>query len=266
MEHHYAKSGLWTFDHFLHEAFANEESRLYQWVNNIIVFLIFFSIISIAVASVEEIYQKYQAFFEISEQIVVAIFTFEYIANIYVAKKKTSYIFGPWGIIDFVAIAPSYMDMIDLRAIKVLRVLRILRFLRLMRMMRLLKLAKVAVKGQEGKKETPYSTLKMDLQIYFIALFSLVILSSTLIYYAEKGANGEVYSSIPKAMWWSIVTITTVGYGDMFPITLWGRVVAAATMLFGLALFGLLMNVIGKSMMSSLFGATDLESAETPKE
>ncbi|MFH0820987.1 MAG: ion transporter [Candidatus Peregrinibacteria bacterium] len=248
------------FDRFLHEGFGNEESRLYQVINNVIVFLIFFSILSIVFASVEEIYQKYQTFFDLSEKIVVGIFTFEYIANIYVAQRKRDYILGPWGIIDFMAIAPSYMNMIDLRAIKVLRVLRVLRFLRLMRMVRLLKLAKTATKGFGEKKESPFSTLKMDLQIYFIALFSLVILSSTLIYYAERVANGAVYSSIPKAMWWSIVTITTVGYGDMFPITVWGRLVAAVTMLFGLALFGLLMNVIGKSMMSSLFGAADLET------
>jgi hypothetical protein len=70
------------------------------------------------------------------------------------------------------------------------------------------------------------------------------------------------FTSIPAAMWWCIVTITTTGYGDMSPATVSGRVIAATTMLTGLALFGLLMNVVGKAMLSSLFGAADLEAHE----
>lgn len=250
-------------DYFLHEGFAHEETRLYKIINDIIVFLIFFSILSIMIASVEEIYTKYQKIFDISENIVVGIFVFEYLANIYVAPRKSKYIFGAWGIIDFLAIAPSLVNFIDLRAIKVLRILRILRFLRLMRMLRLLKLAKRATKEYEESKASKTDTLKMDLQIYFIALFSVVVIFSTLMYYIERGIPNTLFTNIPKAMWWCIVTITTVGYGDMYPLTVLGKIVAAATMLCGLALFGLLMNVIGKSMMSSLFGSTNLDDQET---
>lgn len=187
---------------------------------------------------------------------MVLIFTIEYAANIYVAPVKTKYIFGPWGVIDFLAIAPSYLNIVDLRAIKVLRVLRILRFLRLMRMLRLLKLAKHVSSGREkDDKVNKFDTLKMDLQIYFIAMFSVVVIFSTLIYYAERAVEGTAFSSIPQAMWWCVVTITTVGYGDMYPVTFMGRMVAVVTMFSGLALFGLLMNVIGKYMMTSLFGS-----------
>ncbi|MBI5755236.1 ion transporter [Candidatus Peregrinibacteria bacterium] len=252
----------YRLDRFLHEGFANEESKTYRVINDVVVFLIFFSIASIVIASVEEIYLQYQTFFDVSEYIVVGIFTFEYIANIYVAQKKSSYIFGIWGVIDFLAIAPSYLNIADFRAVKMLRVLRILRFLRLMRMLRLLKLAKHATKEYAKSKASKFDTLKMDLQIYFIALFSVLVIFSTLEYYAEKGVEGTAFTSIPKAMWWGIVTITTVGYGDMYPVTVIGRIVAAFTMLAGLALFGLLMNVIGKSMMSSLFGTTDLENVD----
>jgi voltage-gated potassium channel len=125
-----------------------------------------------------------------------------------------------------------------------------------MRMLRLLKLAKQVTKGNEKSKITSkFDTLKMDLQIYFIAMFSVITISSTLMYYAERMVEGTQFTSIPQAMWWCVVTITTVGYGDMYPVTLLGRLVAAFTMFAGLALFGLLMNVIGKSMMSSLFGS-----------
>jgi len=243
-------------DHWIREAFQNETSVAYRIVNDIVVFLIFFSIISIMLSSVDSIYTAYQSYFDISEMIVVGLFTIEYAANIYVAPVKTKYIFGPWGVIDFLAIAPSYLTIGDFRAIKVLRVLRILRFLRLMRMLRLLKLAKTVIKTQKGEESTnKFETLKMDLTIYFIALFSVLTIFSTLEYYCEKGVEGTAFTSIPKAMWWCIVTITTVGYGDMYPVTTLGRITAGAAMLCGLALFGLLMNVIGKTMMTSLFGS-----------
>ncbi|MFC1733467.1 ion transporter [candidate division KSB1 bacterium] len=253
--------GLWYFwarvDHFLREGFANEQSMAYRIINDIVVILIFFSIGSIVMASMEDFYLKHQSFFDISEMIVVGLFTIEYAANIYVAENKLKYILGPWGIIDFLAIAPSYLNVIDLRAIKVFRVLRVLRFLRLMRMLRLLKLAKHVTKGHEHEhKANKFDTLKMDLQIYFIAMFSVVVICSTLMYYAERGLEGTAFSSIPHSMWWCVVTITTVGYGDMYPATILGKMVAVFTMFAGLALFGLLMNVIGKSMMSSLFGST----------
>lgn len=259
--------GFWyfwaRFDFWVREAFGNEQSKSYRVINDIIVFLIFFSIASIVAASMEDFYAKYQAFFDWSEFVVVALFTIEYAVNIYVADNRKKYIFGPWGIIDFLAIAPSFFNIIDLRAIKVLRVLRVLRFLRLMRMLRLLKLAKHVTKKQTDNRTTnKFETLKMDLQIYFIAMFSVVVIYSTLIYYAERNVDGTAFSSIPQAMWWCIVTITTVGYGDMYPVTLLGRLVAIFTMFSGLALFGLLMNVIGKYMMTSLFGSENLETVD----
>jgi voltage-gated potassium channel len=252
--------GWWRpVDRFLHEAFGNEESKIYRLVNDFIMLLVLFSIFSVIAASEESFYEKYQEFFDTSEMIVVGIFTLEYLANIYVTRPIKKYALGTWGIIDLLAIVPSYFNFIDLRAIKVLRVLRVLRFLRMMRLLRLLKLAKSTAKGAE-EAQGKLDKLKMDLQIYFIAMTSVVVIFSTLIYYAERGVEGTAFTSIPNAMWWCIVTITTVGYGDMYPVTLWGRLIAAATMLCGLALFGLLMNVIGKTMMSSLFGSEDLEA------
>jgi hypothetical protein len=72
-------------------------------------------------------------------------------------------------------------------------------------------------------------------------------------------AKDTPFTSVPQSMWWSIVTLTTVGYGDMYPVTVFGRIVAAFTMLLGLALFGMLMNIVGKAMMAALFGSEDLD-------
>ena len=258
------KKGFWgSVDRFLHEGFANEESKLYTIINDFIVLLIFFSIISIVLESVQSISDQYATFFSISDWVVVFFFTCEYVANIYVTKRKRDYIFSIWGVIDLLAIIPTYITGgIDLRAVKVLRILRVLRFLRMMRMLRLIKLAKNATTQAGAEAKTKISTLKMDLQIYFIALSMVLVTFSTAEFYIEKGVANTQFTSIPNAMWWCIVTITTVGYGDMYPVTPLGRIVAAMAMLCGVSLFGLLMNVIGKSMMSSLFGATDLENVD----
>src|SRR3989338_1087285 len=89
-----------SVDRFLHEAFGNEESKLYRWVNDFIMFLVLFSIASVIVASEESFYEKYQRFFDVSEIVVVAIFTLEYLANIYVTRPIKKYVLGTWGIID----------------------------------------------------------------------------------------------------------------------------------------------------------------------
>lgn len=247
-------------DRWLHEGFGDEDSSTFRAVNGVIVALILLSIVSVTLASVSDLYQRYRLLFDVSEALVVGLFTLEYAVNIYVAPDRKAYVFGLWGAIDLLAILPSMLLLFDLRALKVTRVLRIMRFLRLLRILRVLKLAKLAARQYDRSREKRLNTLKLDLQIYLIALLSAVVIFSTLEFYAEEFVPNTQFTSIPAAMWWCIVTITTTGYGDMSPATVPGRVVAAATMLTGLALFGLLMNVVGKAMLSSLFGAADLEA------
>ena len=137
-------------------------------------------------------------------------------------------------------------------------------------MLRVLKLMKSAVSSAEATMSGKQSSFWMDLQIYFIALLTVLTMSSTLIYTFEVDQTGTQFINIPVAMWWAVVTITTTGYGDMFPVTLAGRVVAMCTMIAGLALFGILTSVVGRALMSSLFGSSgedtdgdgDLDSGE----
>ena len=251
-------------DHLLHDAFANEVSPRYHVVQTVIVVLIVVSVISVALESVQSLYVAYKPWFDAEEVVVVTLFTLEYLINIYVAHNRRRYVFGIWGAIDLLAVLPSLLLMFDLRALKVGRVLRVLRFLRLTRMLRALKLAKVAARDVDERRGK-VNTLKVDLQIYVVALFSALAIFSTLEFYAEEHVANTQFTSIPQAMWWCITTLTTTGYGDMYPATATGRLVAAATMLTGLALFGLLINVVGKAMLSSLFGASDLESHDEMK-
>ena len=135
-----------------------------------------------------------------------------------------------------------------------LRVLRVLKLIKLAFAQRAIKVA------GEGKS----NTFAIDLQIYAIAVLCAITVSGTLGYYAEKDVDGSAFTSIPAGMWWGVVTLTTTGYGDMVtqneaklvqPVTAMGRIIGGATMLVGLALFGVLTSVIGRALLQSLFGA-----------
>ena len=246
-------------DSFLVEAFTQVESSLYAKVNNVLVIVIFLSIIFMILESVDSLYNRFTAVFEISEIVIVIIFSIEYLINIYVAqieyRNRIRYVFSFWGLIDILAILPTYLGLINLSALKAVRIFRILRFLR---MLRVLKLARHTANTMNKTRDKKFNTIKYDLQIYFFALSSVVIVFGTLAYFAESKVNPG-FSSIPASMWWTFVTITTVGYGDVSPVTLAGKLIAVPTMLSGLVLFGMLMNVIGKAMMELLFGKGEEE-------
>lgn len=319
----------------IHDPTCKAYHRLHTFLN----LIIFVAAILGALETVESIHAPYAKFFQVSEYVIVGIFSLEYLANIITARNKMGYIFSFWGIIDFLAIAPTFLQMANITALKSARILRILRVLRVLRV---LKLAREALQKmqQTSAAEKRKNPLAMNLTIYFLALFSVIIISSTLVYFAEfatghiqsverqgdahlvfhsndfhgePAPSGKVtivgtdkwdgtheikkwspeehiievlvsdpdvlaampteltklenahwqkdspFTSVPAASWWCVVTLTTVGYGDMYPVTVPGRIVAAVTMFMGLALFGMLMNIIGKAMMAALFGAEELD-------
>jgi voltage-gated potassium channel len=256
--------------------------------HQLIAVLIFVSCATLSLETVPEIAQSFSQEFFLAEWISVAFFTIDYIGNIAYDRRGVRYIFSVWGLIDLLSIAPSYLMLLNLTAVQGTKVLRLLR---VARVLRVLKLARMAAPAHP-KKGT--SQIGANLRIYFIVLFSVLMISSTAMYFVEghlysdeaisagqseldarspgaterfvpsdpiSGApipeDKRFFTSIPAAMWWCIVTLTTTGYGDMYPVTVGGRFVAAATMLFGLVLFGILLNVVGKTLMIVLFAQED---------
>ena len=227
--------------------------------------------------------------------------------NLYYAKDRVKYFFSFWGLVDLISILPTFLQFLNLSSLQGTKVLRVLR---VVRVLRVLKMARIAVQKimSSGRSKNPILT---NLKIYFIALFSVVMISSTLMYYVEgnlyspeslaagqEALDAEIkanplpensppeaskfmptdpisgnpipedkrfYTSIPAAMWWCMVTLTTTGYGDMFPLTAGGRIIACFTMLFGLVLFGILLNIVGKTIMVMLFGEQVMEDEPAAK-
>jgi len=256
-------------DYYLKLAFENKESRAYHIVNDILAIIIVIAVLIVIVESVVEIQETYTAFFIISEAVVLTIFTLEYLIYIYLAPNKRKYIFSTLGIIDLLAILPTYLGFVLVLApgFKSLRVLRIVRVLRLLRIFRLLKLVSYARRQHNGEKIHIKDFPWYNIEIYFLALFSVVVIAGTFMHFVEKGIDGTPFINIPQGLWWAIVTLTTVGYGDMVPQTLFGRIIAALTMISGLMLFAVLVSVVGKVMQKILFGTTSeiTENNEAPK-
>lgn len=239
------------------KAFLDEKSRAYYVFNDILAVIILFSVFVIVAESVSEWEANFHSFFVLSEIVFVTLFTIEYILRIIYTENKLRYIFSIFGIIDLLAILPSFIIFFAPLAInlKSLRVLRVLRVLRLLRVFRVLKLIAYSKRRHPKAISTLERLPWYNIEIYFFALFSVIIIAGSLMYIAESNISGTLFTSIPQGLWWAVVTVTTVGYGDMIPATAFGKIIAAFTMIAGLTLFTLLITVMGRTMQNLIFGS-----------
>lgn len=207
---------------------------------SILILTIILNIIAIILESVHEIHIKNEKAFQYFEVFSVVFFTIEYIARVYSivespefnhrVRGRIKFIFSPMAIVDLFAILPFYLTFLPLD-LRFLRIFRLMGLFRMFKIARYLKALNVFKQVLNDRKE------QLVLSIIFI-LFVLVILSS-IMFYIERGAQPEAFSSIPATMWWGVSTLTTVGYGDIVPITTWGKFLGGMFSIIGIGLFAL---------------------------
>jgi voltage-gated potassium channel len=179
----------------------------------------------------------------------VTIFTLEYLARIVVSPRKAKYIFSFWGLVDAVSILPTFLGAVNLTFLKAFRELRILRMLRIMR---LVKISRSYIKSQDkAKSEAEFN--RLNVVIYFMTLFSMTIILASVLYALEHAQHA--YSSIPLAMIQS-AKILVGGLGQAQTMTLAGEITIIVGRFIGLALFGLLIAIIGGVLHQLLFGSS----------
>merc|ERR1711964_129251 len=199
-------------------------------------------------------YIKYQIL-AVVDIIALIFFILEYMAQCYLTRSKIgTFVFSANGIIDAMAILPSLIEPIvkliagSAGGLGGIQIVKTLRLLRLMRLLRMLKLAASVVSG-DGSEKTPEErkndAIKMNLIIALMGLGMCVVMFSALIGFCERGAQPEAFPHIPAAMWWGIVTLTTVGYGDISPITPAGQIIAGVAGLMSVVIFALMLGAIG---------------------
>ncbi|MFZ2905725.1 MAG: ion transporter [Cyclobacteriaceae bacterium] len=206
----------------------------------VLVIIITLNILLILLESIPEVYSEYRVPFDRFEFFSVIFFTVEYLARIYsiVEKKKyehpvkgrLKYIRSPLAIIDLLSFLPFYLTFLSLD-------LRFLRIIRLMALFRMFKVARYLHALEIFKKVI--NDRKEQLVLTIIFIFFILIIISSLMFYVENPYQPTVFTSIPATMWWGIATLTTVGYGDMVPITTMGKVLSGVFAIVGFGLLAL---------------------------
>lgn len=247
------------------------ESKFLVWgkqFDYIMQTLIFLNVTAFVLETVKPIYEAFGTYFERFESISVGIFTVEYLLRLWCITESSAYpknwrgrwryMSSPMAIIDLLAFLPAYLPLIfpnyyqDLRIVRAFRLFRLFRLLKLWRYSSSLRmLIKVVVEKRS------------DLQVIVFTIIVLMVVSASLMYMLENEVQPHNFSSIPKSMWWAVVTLTTVGYGDMYPFTDLGKVLGAITALLGVGLIALPSGIISAGFVQEIHRNTRLESAFT---
>lgn len=209
----------------LHELIYEADTKQGKAFDVLLLILILASIALVMLESVNSIDVKYHDLLYIGEWIITVFFTFEYIARIITVKKPTSYIFSFYGVIDFLSTIPLYLSFFIVGSNALLTV----RALRLLRIFRILKIARYV--GESNKLTKAIKDSRAKISIFLFAVIILCIIAGTLMYLIEGEASG--FRNIPVSVYWCIVTLTTVGFGDIAPVTPLGQLIAAIIMIMG---------------------------------
>jgi len=209
----------------LHEVIYEADTPSGKMFDILLLFLILGSIVLVMLESVSFINLKYADLFNILEWIITILFTIEYILRVISIKQPSKYIFSFFGIIDLLSTIPKYISVLFVGT----HALVALRALRLLRIFRILKLARYI--GESNNLIKALKASKAKISVFMFAVIILSIILGTIMYLVEGGENG--FNSIPKSVYWCIVTLTTVGYGDISPQTPLGQFIASIVMVLG---------------------------------
>jgi len=209
----------------LHEIIYEADTPAGKLFDVILLIVILASIVFVMLESVKSIDNKYHNFLNIAEWVITILFTIEYIARIISVKKPFKYIFSFYGIIDLLATIPKYLSLIFVGTHHLVA----LRALRLMRVFRILKL--VHYIGESNNFIIALKASRIRILVFISFILILCIILGTLMYLIEDDASG--FTSIPESVYWAIVTLTTVGYGDIAPVTPLGQFIASLVMILG---------------------------------
>jgi voltage-gated potassium channel len=218
-----------------------------------IIALILLNTAALVLESFPDLSARYEHEFYVLEAFSVVIFTFEYILRLWTANLhpryaapltgRLRYALTPLAVIDFLAILPFYLPFIgvDLRIVRILRVLRLLRLFKVTRYVQALSMIRYVLRN---KREELYLSL--------IFTTMILLITSSLMYFVENEAQPQNFASIPETMWWGIATLTTVGYGDVYPITPLGRFLGGVIAIIGIGLFALPTSILASGFAEAI--------------
>ncbi|MEN8765867.1 MAG: ion transporter [Wenyingzhuangia sp.] len=210
----------------LHEIIYEADTPAGKLFDVVLLVLILISVLVVMLESVEHLHLIYGDYFSAVEWIITVLFTIEYSLRVYTVKQPLKYILSPYGLIDLAATLPKYLGLF----IGKTEALLILRALRLLRVFTILKLARYIGASNDLMKAIKASRAKIGVFVFAVVVLSIVL--GTLMYLIE-GNSESGFTSIPRGVYWVVVTMTTVGYGDIAPVTALGQFLATLVMIMG---------------------------------
>jgi len=244
-------------------------SKLNSFFGFLIIFIIILNVIGIIAESFESFEKAYSLQLYQFELFSVVIFTFEYLARIFTAdmrrpdlskpKAVGNFVSSPMAIIDVLAIAPFFIELIlasmavDLRSVRALRLLRLLRLFKLGRYSKSIQMMADVMREKAAE---------MGVALFVTGI--LLTIASVLMFYLEHDVQPEQFPNILATFWWAICTLTTVGYGDVFPVTGWGQFVGGIIAILGIGMVALPTGIISSAFVDKMNDAKEADNAKDP--
>lgn len=238
------KSDKFTWKQRIHEIIFESDTAAGKLFDVVLLLLIFTSVILVVIESIPTMHLRFLNEFAILEWIITIIFSLEYFFRIYSVKKPKGYIFSFYGIIDLLAIVPSYLSLFLVGT----HYLMVIRAFRLLRIFRILKLSQF-LKGQEVIV-VALKTSRHKIFVFLLTLMVIVTIIGSAMYVIEGPYNSN-FSSIPQGIYWAVTTLTTVGFGDITPITNMGKFLSTIVMILGYSIIAVPTGIISSELMKS---------------
>jgi len=224
----------------LHEIIYEADTPEGKFFDVLLLFLILLSVFVVMLDSIDVFHENYRYLFDAIEWIITILFSIEYALRIIVVKKPLKYIASFFGIIDLLSILPQYLSFFfvgggSLVALRALRLLRVFRILKLTRFV-----------GESNFLIRSLKASRAKIGVFLFTVFILSIIFGTIMYLVEGEENG--FTSIPESIYWTIVTLTTVGYGDIFPGTTIGKFIASIIMIMGYGIIAVPTGIVSAEM------------------
>lgn len=239
------KKAFSPFRNRIHEIIFEADTKEGKLFDVILLVFIIFSVLTVMLETVEYFDLKYKKVFYALEWIFTIFFTIEYILRLYCVYSPKKYATSFYGIIDLLSILPSYLSffLVGSQSLLVIRALRLLRIFRIFKLGKFLKESAVIM---HALKE---SRAKITVFLTFVLL--LVTIVGSIMYLLEGSVNHDEFSSIPRSIYWAIVTITTVGYGDIHPVTPFGQFLASMLMILGYAVIAVPTGIVSAELVDA---------------
>ena len=243
-----------TLKEKLHEVIFEADTQAGKRFDIILLIFIVASVLVVMLETIEEIDARFHHLFIVLEWVFTVVFTIEYILRLYAVKRPIKYATSFYGMIDLLAILPTYVDVLfsGSRYLLAIRALRLLRIFRIFKLAKFLKESSIIMMSLRASRP--------KITVFLVFIFLVVIVTGSIMYFVE-GGRGSGFTSIPKSIYWAIVTLTTVGYGDIHPVTNLGQLIAAVLMISGYAVLAVPTGIISAEVVHrKIYGKQEIST------